>query len=206
MPITSSKESIEFAGRNNIAITPGTPHRGLREDVIGYYARCLAESGHELTPDHIELEADVYLADSKEQAIEEKAPYFLYFNRTLFSHGNATETAIQRGGGYVSASSADYIRPENLAAASGARENYRDLTMDKLVERAQHMAWGTADEVIERLTEEADHAGANTMMIQFNRGALPQELYLKQIRRFAEQVLPALQAHRVEVAPVARRH
>src|SRR5699024_4204422 len=103
-----------------------------------------------------------------------------------------------------SADSADYIRPENLAAASGARENYRELSMDKLVERAQHMAWGTPQEVIDRLIDDADHAGANTMMIQFNRGALPQELFLIQIRRFAAEVLPALQAHQVQVSAAVR--
>ena len=34
--------------------------------------------------------------------MREFAPYHLYFNRTLFSHGNFTETAKQRDAGYVS--------------------------------------------------------------------------------------------------------
>ena len=43
----------------------------------------------------------------------------------------------------------------------------------------------------------ADHAGANTLNISLNRGAMPQEMFLEQIRRFARDVLPRLHAHRV---------
>src|SRR3989454_4244414 len=49
VPVTGSKETIEWAARHNIPITPGlAPLRGLREDIIRYYARCLAEHGHRL--------------------------------------------------------------------------------------------------------------------------------------------------------------
>ena len=44
IPIVGSKESIEFAGRHNIPITPGLGRaRGLRDDIIRYYAKCLAD-------------------------------------------------------------------------------------------------------------------------------------------------------------------
>jgi hypothetical protein len=35
------------------------------------------------------------------------------------------------------------------------------------------------------------------IQIGFNRGVLPQELFLEQIRRFGRDVLPALQAYEV---------
>ena len=37
----------------------------------------------------------------------------------------------------------------------------------------------------------ADHAGADTVQIGFNRGAMPHEMFIEQIRRFARDVLPA---------------
>ena len=46
IPIVGSKESIEFAGRHNIPITPGLGGGGLRDDIIRYYAKCLAAAGH----------------------------------------------------------------------------------------------------------------------------------------------------------------
>ena len=55
-PITASKESIEFAAKNNIPITPGESRvRGLQQDIIRYYAKCLAPSGHRITPRHLSI-------------------------------------------------------------------------------------------------------------------------------------------------------
>ena len=78
------------------------PTRGLREDIIRYYARCLASHGHRITPDHLIIQASAYVADTKAQAVKEAGPYTLYFNQTLFSHGNITESSLQRDAGYLS--------------------------------------------------------------------------------------------------------
>ena len=55
IPIVGSKESIEFAGRHDIPITPGLAGGGLRDDIIRFYAKCLAAAGHRITPDHLSL-------------------------------------------------------------------------------------------------------------------------------------------------------
>ena len=39
------------------------------------------------------------------------------------------------------------------------------------------------------------------VQISLNRGAMPHEMFIEQIRRFAREVLPILQAHRVERVP-----
>jgi len=88
-----------------------------------HYARCLAEAGHRITPDHLSLGISAYVADSKAEAVREMGPYHLYFNRTL-------------------------------------------------------------------------------LQISLNRGVLPHEIFMEQIRRFAAEVLPALQAHRIEHVPL----
>jgi alkanesulfonate monooxygenase SsuD/methylene tetrahydromethanopterin reductase-like flavin-dependent oxidoreductase (luciferase family) len=203
IPIVGSKESIEFAGRHDIPITPGLGGGGLRADIIRFYARCLAAAGHKLTPDHLSLGVNAYVADSKAQAIAEMAPYHLYFNRTLFSHGNFTETALQRQAGYSSQNSTDYVRPENQRAAQLLREDFRNMTMADVERMAETLPWGTGKEVAERIIAQADQAGANMVQISLNRGAMPQEMFLEQIRRFARDVLPVLQAHEVKLAPAA---
>jgi len=198
VPVTGSKETIEWAGRYDVPITPGlVPTRGLREDIIRYYARCLAQHGHTLTPDHLIIQASAYVADSKAQAVKEAGPYTLYFNQTLFSHGNISEASRQRDAGYLSAGSFDYVRAGNLAAVSGARERFRDMTLADVERDAEQMPWGTPNEVIERIIAAADHAGAGTVLINMNRGAMPHEMFMNQIQLFAGKVLPALQAHRV---------
>jgi alkanesulfonate monooxygenase SsuD/methylene tetrahydromethanopterin reductase-like flavin-dependent oxidoreductase (luciferase family) len=194
-PITTSKESIEFAARHNIPITPGeSGARGLQADIIRYYAQSLARHGHRLTPGHLSIAQFAYIADSKAQAVKEAGPYYLYFNRCLFSHGNVTETTLQRQTGYVSDASLDYVRPENLHEAARLRENFRNLTMAEVERRAEAMPWGTADEVAERIIEAANRAGAATVHLRMNTGALPHEMFVHQIKLFADKVLPRLQA------------
>jgi len=204
IPVTGSKESIEFAAEHDITITPGLRPGGLQEDIIRYYAKCCAARGRTVTPDHLTISANAYIADSKAQAVKENGPYFLYFNRTLFSHGNFTETSIGQAAGYMSKQSIDYVRPENLREAERARADFRNLTLDEVANMAERrLAWGTPKEVTERIMAAADRAGANTVQVMLNAGAMPQEMYIEQIRRFARDVLPALQAHDVTRVPVA---
>jgi hypothetical protein len=171
--------------------------------VIRYYARQLELNGHRITPDHLVIQADVYVADTKAQAVEEAGPYTLYFNRTLFSHGNITERNLQAETGYVASGTHDYLRPEHVPFISGARERYRGMTMDGLRQLAEQLPWGPPDEIAERIISAADHAGANQVTVSLNRGAMPHEMFLHQIRRFAQEVLPKLQAHTVSRVPVA---
>jgi alkanesulfonate monooxygenase SsuD/methylene tetrahydromethanopterin reductase-like flavin-dependent oxidoreductase (luciferase family) len=199
VPITGSKETIEWAAREDIPITPGLgAHRGVREDITRYYGQCLRTHGRELTPDHLIIQANAHVADSKAQAVKENAPYFLYFNHVLFSHGNFTEVRIQRDTGYLSSSSFDYLRPENREGVSGEREHYRNMTLDDVERLAEHLPWGTPDEIVERIIDDADHAGASTVLVSMNRGAMPHEMFENQIRRFGTEVLPRLQAHSVK--------
>jgi alkanesulfonate monooxygenase SsuD/methylene tetrahydromethanopterin reductase-like flavin-dependent oxidoreductase (luciferase family) len=205
VPVIGSKESIEFAARHNLPITPGLGrHRGLRDDIIRHYAKCLAQSGHRITPGHLSLGITAYVADSKAQALREYGPHILYFNRTLFSHGNFTETEKQRATGYASQASTDYVRPENQRAAANLREDFRHMTMADLERQAETMPLGPADEVVERIIDAAESAGANQVQIAMNRGALPHDLFMAQIERFAREVLPRLQAHEVKTVPAAQ--
>jgi alkanesulfonate monooxygenase SsuD/methylene tetrahydromethanopterin reductase-like flavin-dependent oxidoreductase (luciferase family) len=206
IPVIGSQESIEFAARHNLPITPGLGrHCGLRDDIIRFYAACLARAGRRITPDHLSLGITAYVADSKAQALREYGPHILYFNRTLFSHGNFTETERQRETGYATRSSTDYVRPENRRAALNLREDFRHMTMADLERQAEHMPLGTADEVAERIIEAAESAGANQVQLALNRGCLPHELFMNQIERFAREVLPRLQAHEIRSVPAAEQ-
>jgi alkanesulfonate monooxygenase SsuD/methylene tetrahydromethanopterin reductase-like flavin-dependent oxidoreductase (luciferase family) len=145
----------------------------------------------------VSISANVYVADTKEQAVRETGPHYLYFNRTLFSHGSFTEASRQRAGGYISQSALDYVRPENQQAAARERSDFRDLTYSALEQQAQNMPWGGADEVTAKLIARAERLGANTLLVSLNRGVMPHEMFMNQIRRFAREVLPALHAHQI---------
>jgi alkanesulfonate monooxygenase SsuD/methylene tetrahydromethanopterin reductase-like flavin-dependent oxidoreductase (luciferase family) len=202
VPISGSKESLEFAGKHNLTITPGLVPGGLEQDIVRYYAKCLAAHGHTITPKHLSIGISAYVADSKAAAVREYAPYFLYFNQTLFSHGNFTETAKQRDAGYVSQGSSDYVRPENMKSAARSREAYRNMTLADFERSAETMPLGTPEEVTRRIIARAEAAGANSIQVSLNRGAMPHEMFIEQIRRFARDVLPALKAHEVKRVPL----
>ena len=102
----------------------------------------------------------------------------------------------------MSPASTDYIRPENLAAVEFAREGFRNMTMPEVERRAEQFPWGTPQEVAERIIAAADAAGADSVQISMNRGVLPHAMFMEQIRRFARDVLPLLQAHQVTRVPV----
>jgi alkanesulfonate monooxygenase SsuD/methylene tetrahydromethanopterin reductase-like flavin-dependent oxidoreductase (luciferase family) len=205
VPFTGSKETIEWAARNNLNAVLPDVKPGLTEDIVGYFGKCLASHGRTLSPDQLCLFTDAFVAESKAAAIEEYSPCYLYFTQTLWHHGSITETGknAAAGPGYVGSSSHDYIRPENRAAATMDREKIRTMTVDDVKRRvnAGELAWGSAAEVTERLIAIAERSGVNALLLNMNVGAMPHAQFLEQIRRFGRDVLPALQAHQVRRLP-----
>jgi alkanesulfonate monooxygenase SsuD/methylene tetrahydromethanopterin reductase-like flavin-dependent oxidoreductase (luciferase family) len=199
VPVTGSKESIEWAASRDIPITPGLGGPG-REDIIKHYAACLAARGQRITPDHLNILVDAYVADSKAQAIEEYGPYVRYFHNALFNFDHIPLATV---GGYYSQASAEHLRPELRAAARDDSMRQREMTMDDVRLHAETAAWGTADAVADHIIAAAEEAGAETILVSLNRGSMPQEMFLNQIHRFGEKVLPRLQAHKVTRVRVA---
>ncbi len=199
VPVSSSQETIEWAARENIAINPGGLTPGVSQDIVRYYAECLKKNGHQITPDHITVAGSVHLADSREQAIKEAAPYTLYFNRTLFSHGNIPDRRLQTQAGYTTGVY-DYLRPENRELMSRPPA-FRNMTIED-IERNERLPWGPPEEVIDRLISLADGMGAGTLQLNFNQGAMPHKMFMQQLERFGKEVLPALHAHDPVSLPV----
>ncbi len=77
------------------------------------------------------------------------------------------------------------------------------MTIANIERLAENWPWGKADEVARRIIAQADAAGADMVQVSLNRGAMPHEMFIEQIRRFARDVLPALHAHRVDRVPAA---
>ena len=205
VPFTGSKETIEWAGRHNLSAVIHPLHPGLTEDIVAHFAKSLAKHGHRITPQHLCVVADAYVAASRAEAIEEYAPSYLYFNQMLWHHGSLPDknAPTPKDAGFVSAASFDYVRPENLPHAQLDREKLRQMTMGDLEKKVGQgdLAWGTANEVTEKLIETAETTGADSILLQMNLGAMPHAQFLEQIRRFGREVLPKLKAHKVTRIP-----
>jgi alkanesulfonate monooxygenase SsuD/methylene tetrahydromethanopterin reductase-like flavin-dependent oxidoreductase (luciferase family) len=197
VPVTTSAETLEWAGRENVPITPGAVATlAARQDMVRYYGGCLARHGHVMTPDHVVVGANVYIADSREQALREAGPYMLYFFHTLFSHGNLAQVGAQRDRGYVREEGLGWLRPEHRDDFLATLQGFRRTTMQDL-ERNERLCWGTPAQVTETLIGLAEALGSNTLLIQFNQGAMPHAMFMNQIERFGAEVLPAIRRHTV---------
>jgi alkanesulfonate monooxygenase SsuD/methylene tetrahydromethanopterin reductase-like flavin-dependent oxidoreductase (luciferase family) len=205
VPFTGSKETIEWAGRHNFSAVIPDHHRGLTQDIIGYFAKQLAANGRRITPEHICFFTDAYVAADRAAAIEEYSPYFLYFVHTLWHHGSLEKKSQAKGTGYLSSSSYDYIRPENRSGAGVDRDAMQRTTLADLERKidAGELAWGSPREVADSLIDGAERMGANTLLINMNVGAMAHDVFLEQIRRFGRDVLPRLRAHQVKRVPAA---
>ena len=203
VPVTTSQETMEWAAKENAPITPGAVGTlAARQDMVRFYASCLAAHGRTITPDHIVTPASVYIADSREQAVKEAGPYVLYFFHTLFSHGNQYNVSAQRQSGYVREEGLGWLRPENRESFLRALQSFRRMTEDDLA-RSDRLCWGSPAQVTDALIKLAEALGSNTLLLQFNQGAMPHEMFVEQIRRFSDGVLPALRRHTVTKVAVA---
>ena len=69
-PLAGILTGLEWAGAHGFPITPGLAgHVGFRQDIVRYYAKCLADAGHQITPEHLIVGVNAYVANSREQAV-----------------------------------------------------------------------------------------------------------------------------------------
>jgi alkanesulfonate monooxygenase SsuD/methylene tetrahydromethanopterin reductase-like flavin-dependent oxidoreductase (luciferase family) len=210
IPFTGSQETIERAAAGNFGAAIHHTDRDVIDDMIAHFARSLARHGHRIRPQQLCLLADAWVADDAGQAIEQYAPYFLYFNQVLWHHGSSRpgERANPAAVGYVAASSYDYALPQNRAKVPLDREAIRRTNLADIHAKVTsgELAFGSPEEVTELLIEAAEHAGADALLLNLNLGALPHEAHLAQVRRFGREVLPRLQAHQVTRVPAAQAY
>ena len=204
VPLTGSKETIEWAAAHDATITPGVFAGSMREDTIRYFAECQEKHGRRVQSDKISVMVDCYVADSKEQAIEEYGEYLMYLFNTLLLYDQVWQEDVRKTG-YYSTTAFEHLKQGAKGTLAEDDTVFTEWTMESVRAAADHMPIGTADEVVERIIAECDDAGANNVLLVCNRGHLPQEMYLNQIRRIGKEVLPRLQAHQVTFVPHAER-
>jgi alkanesulfonate monooxygenase SsuD/methylene tetrahydromethanopterin reductase-like flavin-dependent oxidoreductase (luciferase family) len=204
VPLTGSKETIEWAAAHDATITPGVFAGSMREDTIRYFAECQEKHGRKVQSDKICIMVDCYVADSKQQAVDEYGEYLMYLFNTLLGYDQVWQDEVNKKG-YYSSTAFEHLREGTKGTLAEDGTVFNEWTMDTVRAAAEHMPMGTADQVIERIIAECDDAGANNVLLVCNRGHMPHEMYLNQIRRIGKEVLPRLQAHHVTFVPHAEQ-
>ncbi len=142
----------------------------------------------------------------KAQAVEECGPYLRYLFNYLFPYDQGDFSKLA-GSGYNSADARGHLRapaaPPPQAASAPPPRAFGGMDQAAVAAMAENMPWGTPDQVAEGIIREVEATGAGTVLLMCNVGAMPQEMFLKQIRRLGEEVLPRLKAHKVKYVPAA---
>ncbi|WP_305097201.1 LLM class flavin-dependent oxidoreductase [Croceibacterium aestuarii] len=202
VPLTGSKETIEWAAEHDATITPGIFAGPVREDTLRYFAQCQAKYGRKVDPNKVSIMVDCYVADSKDQAIDEYGEHLMYLFNTLLRYDQVWQSDVKKTK-YYSSTAFEHLRDGAKGTLAEDDTVFNEWDIDTVRGAAQHMPLGTADEIVERITAECSDAGANNVLLVINRGDMPHEKYMNQIRRIGEEVLPRLQAHNVTVVPHA---
>ena len=216
VPFAGSKETIEWAARHDLsAVIPANKNAGVTDDIVAYFARCLAQHGRQINPDRLCLFLDAYVAADQDEALREYATYYLYFNQTLWHHGSLPSSQPKAAAPSAKPEAAagapqalDHIRPENRKDAGLDRAKIRNMNREDIDKDLAEgtLNWGTPEEVADRLIARADRAGCNSVLVSLSLGALPNDMFMEQIRRFGRDVLPRLQAHQVKTVRSAAEH
>ncbi len=203
IPFSGSKETIELAARHAFSAVMPAGHPGVSEDIVRYFAERLAAHGHTFSTDQMCVYTEAWVADSAAAALKEYGPYYLYFVQTLWHHGSDQSNESLGKAGYVNPASFDFMRPENQPFAMLDRSKIRLMNMPDVEARVKdgHLAFGAPKDVADRLIAAAERMGANRILLNLNLGALPNDMFLEQVRRFGREVLPILHAHEVKRVP-----
>lgn len=185
-PSGGSTETIDWAAHPDnkyVYVQTYSPREAVARYLDLYRETALTKYGYEAASDRIGYCAPVYVADTDEQALAEAKPHIEFMFNVLLP--KASELMFFPPG-YMSASSLKHV----MTAKKGNRGN---VTAEQLIERGIIMCG--SPQTVRREIEKAHHRmGFQEFMCMLMFGAMPAHLSEKNIRLFAAEVLPAVQA------------
>ena len=186
-----SEASQETAARRKAG--SGTTFRSLEKskEVIDNFRRLARKHGWEPKPEDCFCLRPIYVAESKAKAREEAAEHHDYFWQKLLSNQQGV-TRILSGGETKVAALPDkgYDRP------------FWEVDYDYANQEGMSIC-GDPDYVIEQMIHQCEYIGIGTFMGLFQFGSLPYEMAKKNLKMFADHVMPALRKHSFHYAKEA---
>jgi alkanesulfonate monooxygenase SsuD/methylene tetrahydromethanopterin reductase-like flavin-dependent oxidoreductase (luciferase family) len=185
-PSTGSTETIEWAAhpsRRYVYLQAYSPVTSVVR-YLNYYREAAQKMyGYTASSDQIGWSAPMYVAETNEQARKEAGPHIeVLFNRLL-----RLPFEMMFPPGYLSAKSLANMRSHKRSVTG------QEHTVDSLIEAGIFLC-GSPDTVRKQLTEAHRLLGFQNLLCLLQFGTLPAALAEKNIRLFAAEVLPALQA------------
>ena len=192
IPGAGSLETVEFVARHRYAYM-GIPYFPITvfERMFRMFREACEAEGYEADPLQQGWLVPIYVAETDEQARREYEDHLWYFVKRLLPG-----ITIQPPG-YTSVRSLGNI----LKSAGTFMLNLE--TWDQVVD-GQYAIVGSPETVTDMLIENLGRLGTGNLLGLFQLGTLPHDLTKKNLRLFAEQVIPKLRAEFPEGEPVFR--
>ncbi len=185
-PSTGSTETIEWAAhpsRKYVYLQAYSPTQSVAR-YLNYYRECAQRTyGYIASSNQIGWSTPVYVSDTDEKAREEAKPHIeILFNKLL-----RLPFEMLFPPGYLSAKSLKNMRSHKHSVSG------QEHTIDTLI-RQGIIVCGSPDTVRRQFTETHRLLGFQNLLCLLQFGTLPRDLTEKNIRLFAQEVMPALQA------------
>ena len=183
-PSLGSTETIEWAAhpdRKYVYAQNYSPFTNVCKFLDQYREVAASQYGYDASSDQIGWTAPVYIADTDEQAVEEATEHMeALFNKFLYL---PFEQLFPPG--YMSMQSYKRVAAHKKNITGGAK-------METLMENGVVLV-GSPDTVRNKLIECHEVLGFGTFVALLHFGTLPADKTERNIRLFAEEVLPAIQ-------------
>ena len=185
-PSTGSNETIEWAShpsRKYTYIQTFSPRDSVRRYLNLYRETAERVHGYTASSKQLAWAAPIFIADTDEQAREQAGRHM----EDLFNVYLKMPPEMQFPPGYVSAASMAQMRIHRQAPMAGPQ------TADRLIGLGTFIC-GSPATVTRQLLESHRELGFGTLIALLQFGGLPRDLTERNIRLFASEVMPAIQA------------
>ncbi len=185
-PSTGSTETIEWAAhpsRRYVYLQAYSPAQSVVR-YLNYYRECAQRMyGYTASSDQIGWSTPVYVSDTDEKARQEAKPHIeILFNKLL-----RLPFEMLFPPGYLSAKSLKNMRSHKRSVSG------QEHTIDTLIEQGI-IVCGSPDTVRKQFMDAHRLLGFQNLLCLLQFGTLPRDLTEKNIRLFAREVMPTLQA------------
>ncbi len=185
-PSTGSTETIEWAAhplRKYVYLQAYSPTQSVAR-YLNYYRECAQRMfGYSASSDQIGWSTPVYVSDTDEKARQEAKPHIeILFNKLL-----RLPFEMLFPPGYLSTKSLKNMRSHKRSVSG------QEHTIDTLIEQGI-IVCGSPDTVRKQFMDTHRLLGFQNLLCLLQFGTLPRDLTEKNIRLFAREVMPTLQA------------
>ena len=182
IPGAGSKETIDFVAQRRYSYM-GIPyfHIDFFQRNFDSFREACQKNGYSGSPSQLGWLLPIYVAESDEQAWQEFEPHLTYFRRKLLKG----LTIFPPG----------YTSVRSMARIHGALGKFLgNVETRQQIESGVYAIVGSPATVRQRLEENIRKLGVGNLLGLFQLGTLPGELTRKNMRMFAEEVMPHLKA------------